>query len=197
MILSYPDEKVSEAKTYLAQYSRKPFRRNSIHPYEWIYLAEECNRILPYNILEVGVYLYTSSLAFLRHMETSSRAQLISVDPIHNRGGIEFRHHNDSVNSRWFRVIARSQDYLPKLPPETFDLIFIDGDHSAEAVQEDAKNALRLIAHNGTIIFHDFGSKPLRQAVFNVLSEDHFAEIHTGYSRVPSHGIGVYRARSE
>ena len=38
---------------------------------------------------------------------------------------------------------------------ETFDLIFIDGLHTAEQVQKDFENALKVISPNGFIVLHD------------------------------------------
>jgi predicted O-methyltransferase YrrM len=52
-----------------------------------------------------------------------------------------------------------SQIALPKLAGEDtrFGLIFIDGDHSAEAVLHDGQWAARLLEPGGTIAFHDYG----------------------------------------
>lgn len=36
-----------------------------------------------------------------------------------------------------------------------FDLIFIDGLHTAEQVRKDFENALKLLSHNGFIVLHD------------------------------------------
>lgn len=40
-----------------------------------------------------------------------------------------------------------------------FNLIFVDGDHSYEAVKEDTKNAFRTLdKENGIIVWHDYGN---------------------------------------
>ena len=50
-------------------------------------------------------------------------------------------------------IQGRSQDILPTMT-EKFDLIFIDGDHSKEAVLEDLKQAERLSKR--FIVVHDY-----------------------------------------
>jgi len=50
-----------------------------------------------------------------------------------------------------------SVEFLQKCE-ETFDAIFIDGDHSYAGVKRDYDNALRLMNENGIMIFHDINS---------------------------------------
>jgi len=42
--------------------------------------------------------------------------------------------------------------------PERPNLIFVDGDHSYEAVKRDTKNAFEILQPDGVIIWHDYGS---------------------------------------
>ena len=39
------------------------------------------------------------------------------------------------------------------------DLVFVDGDHSYEAVKNDSEKALRMLAPGGIILWHDFAAK--------------------------------------
>ncbi len=57
--------------------------------------------------------------------------------------------HNVRVVNGW------SQDILPTLPP-TFDLVFIDGDHTAETVEHDVTWALKLLRPGGVLACHDY-----------------------------------------
>lgn len=50
---------------------------------------------------------------------------------------------------------GRSQDVLPTLHPGSFDLIYIDGAHEAQAVIQDAIHAHRLLAPGGFLLFDD------------------------------------------
>lgn len=49
-----------------------------------------------------------------------------------------------------------SQNALPTLPADTFDMVFVDGDHSRDAVAFDARESLRLTKKGGYIIFDDY-----------------------------------------
>jgi len=63
-------------------------------------------------------------------------------------------------------IINRSEIAVPKIN-ETFDLVFIDGLHTYEAVKTDAVNSLRLLKQGGVIFFHDYsgGYPGVRKAV--------------------------------
>lgn len=56
-------------------------------------------------------------------------------------------------------VVGRSQDLMPALIAcdARFDMIFIDGDHSAAAVQHDVECARGLLCAGGTLACHDYG----------------------------------------
>lgn len=54
-------------------------------------------------------------------------------------------------------IKGESSKVLPKLE-KGFGFIFIDGDHSYEAVREDALNCRRLLAEDGILAFHDYDS---------------------------------------
>lgn len=49
-----------------------------------------------------------------------------------------------------------SQNVLPSLETEIFDMVFIDGDHSRDAVAIDARESLRLVKKGGYIVFDDY-----------------------------------------
>lgn len=52
-----------------------------------------------------------------------------------------------------------SDDFFERLKPGNqdyiFDLIFIDGLHTAEQVQKDFENAIKILSSNGYIVIHD------------------------------------------
>jgi predicted O-methyltransferase YrrM len=77
-------------------------------------------------------------------------------------------------------LVGSSQQVLPLLQDETFDLIFVDGDHSYEGASYDFQQALRLLKPGGTIAIHDY-ERELKL---------------TGYQGTPLE-IGVTRAADE
>lgn len=54
---------------------------------------------------------------------------------------------------RW--IAGRSQDILPTFIA-AFDLVWIDGDHTAEVVEHDVTWALRLLRPGGVLACHDY-----------------------------------------
>jgi hypothetical protein len=52
--------------------------------------------------------------------------------------------------------IGMSQQNLAKYPDKSFDLIYVDGDHSYAGVKEDANLAKTKIADNGVVVFNDY-----------------------------------------
>jgi len=54
-------------------------------------------------------------------------------------------------------IVAPSERALPLLRTDSFDLIFIDGDHEYQAVKRDLKLARPLLRRNGRMAFHDYG----------------------------------------
>jgi len=74
---------------------------------------------------------------------------------------------------------------------ETFDLIWVDGDHSLPTVAIDIANALRLVAKGGTVAIDDVFLKtpepesPLASTgALRALESFHSAGVITGYSLV-------------
>lgn len=61
------------------------------------------------------------------------------------------------AGGRKVRLIkTRSQDVLPGLPAGSFDLAYIDGDHSAPAVLFDSVECWRLLRPSGLLIWDDY-----------------------------------------
>jgi Methyltransferase domain len=52
--------------------------------------------------------------------------------------------------------VGRSNLNLAKYPDKSFDLIYVDADHSYESVKQDADLAKAKLADNGVIVFNDY-----------------------------------------
>lgn len=77
------------------------------------------------------------------------------------------------VQNRIFAIKGESQKVLPCLEEKAFGFVFIDGDHSYEAVSEDARIARSLLAEGGALAFHDFdqGHPGVVRTVENLLAD--------------------------
>lgn len=109
------------------------------------------------NVLEIGSAYGYSAVAM-----ALAGARVVAVDPHNWLPSLEVMQKNlaayevtDQVDIR----VARSNDEMPRLYEEgrRFDLIWIDGDHSAEAVTHDVTWALKLLyPETGILACHDY-----------------------------------------
>lgn len=53
-------------------------------------------------------------------------------------------------------AVGYSQAILPTLGPQQFDLVWIDGDHTAQVVEHDVTYALKLLKPGGHLACHDY-----------------------------------------
>lgn len=53
----------------------------------------------------------------------------------------------------------------------TFDLAFIDGDHSYASVKNDIEKTQRLLKHDGILVFHDHNQPSVKQAVDDLIAD--------------------------
>lgn len=55
-----------------------------------------------------------------------------------------------------------SQEFLPRIAPNTFDAVYIDGDHSYLGVKRDLNLAWHVTKENGFICGHDYEMNPAK-----------------------------------
>lgn len=122
----------AEAQTLhdLAQ-GRTVLEIGSAYGYSAIRMAQ-----MAYSVLAVDPHTGHDSL-------DAMRANLARFDP---RGRV----------SVWQETSQRALPIL-RAAGATFGLVFIDGDHSREAVEHDVARALELLAPNGVLCCHDYG----------------------------------------
>ncbi len=109
-------------------------------------------------MLEIGSFEGRSALWFLENLLTHPQSALVCVDKFAKDYSNVFDR-NIAASGRADKVTklcGKSQDILPMLPDASFDAIYIDGDHRADAVWHDARESWRLVKPNGIIIFDDY-----------------------------------------
>jgi predicted O-methyltransferase YrrM len=123
----------------------------------------------PARVLEIGTHVGASTVHLAAALMAGTRcARLVTVD---------VEDVNDSVKAVWRRaglvksprqmiqdlsgrivtrfVIGESQHFFAA-NNDTFDFVFLDGDHSAETVYEEMVSALAVINEDGLIVLHDY-----------------------------------------
>jgi hypothetical protein len=112
-------------------------------------------------VLEMGAHYGFSTVILARTARSVVSVDWHHGDPLAGTGDTEaifranLRSHGveDLVDVR----VGRFEDVLPALKGQVFEVIFLDGDHSREAVERDINLALPLLAPGGTLVFHDYG----------------------------------------
>jgi len=109
--------------------------------------------------LEIGVFEGRSAIWMLENILTHPTARLTCVDIF---WGPYKKIFLDNLTLSGFAYKAkiiqgRSQDKLRRLPPNSFDIIYIDGSHIAYDVLADAVLSWQLLKNGGLLIFDDYG----------------------------------------
>lgn len=107
------------------------------------------------NVLEVGSAFGYSAIAL-----ALAGAQVTAVDPHAGElpNSLEVMRANLAayeVADRVRMLVGTSQEVLPTLEPGSFDLAFIDADHTEPAVLHDVEWTLKLLRPGGVLACHD------------------------------------------
>lgn len=109
-------------------------------------------------ILEIGSYQGMSTCWLLDNILTHPSARIVCVDPLYPHYAQRF---NDNIYdsgalSKVVKIANRSQEALPILRPNTYDFIYIDGDHDDDVAFQDGIFAWNLVKVGGLMIFDDY-----------------------------------------
>jgi predicted O-methyltransferase YrrM len=132
----------------------------------------------PQSVLEIGTHVGGSSLYIAAALNRLGKGRKLTtvdiIDVNHQEYGpwrkiglkkppIEFARELGFGDIIEFYT-SRSDSFL-RDSKQSFDLIFLDGDHSASTVYDELSKSLRLINRNGTVLLHDYypDGKPLFQ----------------------------------
>ena len=139
---------------------------------EWYKILEKYKGKPDINFMEIGCFQGRSTVWLLENILTHATARITCIDTF--EGSVE--HQDDTYkhllptlydtfchNTSYFgeKVIikkSKSQDTLKELTvnKEYYDFIYIDGDHHAAAVLEDAVLAFPLLKSGGIMLFDDY-----------------------------------------
>lgn len=127
----------------------------------WARILEHYKGKPDVHYLEVGVYEGRAFIWMLENILTHPTAKATGVDIF--PGDLKIRFERNVKKSGFadkVKVIkGGSQIVLRDLPINSFDIIYIDGDHSAPAVLSDAVLSWLLLKEGGILIFDDYRYK--------------------------------------
>ena len=116
--------------------------------------------------LQIGVYSGDASVWLLDNILTDPSSILTDIDTWEGSDEqehrlISFSDVKDYYTERTKKynnllpICSKSENTLPYLM-ETYDFIYIDGDHTAKAVEDDAESSWKILKPNGILAFDDY-----------------------------------------
>lgn len=108
--------------------------------------------------LEIGSFQGRSATWLLQNILTDPSSLIHCIDPFHwpEASSQIFAYNLQPFAERVVMHVGGSQDILPTLTKDHFDVIYVDGDHRADNAYLDAAMAWPLLKNNGLMIFDDY-----------------------------------------
>lgn len=138
------------------------------------FVRENCNAKV---WCEIGSFIGESALiiASFPFIEKIHCVDIFSGKQYHE----EFLKRTSHLNNKFEIHKCKSEDFHNKIPDESVDVIYIDGDHSYDTVKKDLDLALRIVKNNGFICGHDYfkGQNGVCEVVDKFVIEQNFSPL--------------------
>lgn len=108
--------------------------------------------VRPRRILELGSYRGFTARGLLEH-SPESRLVAVDIEPTHGEA-----YASTPLAERVDRRVGPISLEIVGDDRECFDLVFVDADHAAPAVAHDTEVALRMVAPDGVLLWHDYAN---------------------------------------
>jgi cephalosporin hydroxylase len=149
MAVSDSKEKIS----YTTEYIDTPIK------FVWQQSLSELKNIQKARYLEIGTYEGGSLLWAMENVFLNGSCRADVIDPFFLPRTREVFFRNIQAAGLLNRICVyeqKSREILPNLEQDTYDLIYIDGDHRYSSVLFDALNSWPLLRVGGYLVFDDF-----------------------------------------
>jgi len=143
------------------------------------------------NYLEIGVFEGRSALWMLENILTHPSARMTALDIFlgNTRSTWNANLDKSGFGSKVATIQGPSSEELRKLPLRSYDIIYIDGSHTADDVLADAVLAWGLLRDGGLMIFDDYawsgrlkvGEEPTPDELRPKVAIDAFITTHRNY----------------
>jgi predicted O-methyltransferase YrrM len=125
----------------------------------------------PINYLEIGTFYGANILSVANSYGLHNDSKLYCIDPWEDYEDYpEYKNKQHSIYDSFMNNVEKSgqahkitinrgysNNIVPKLEDDFFDIIYIDGNHEPEYVLEDAVLSFRKLKVGGILIFDDYG----------------------------------------
>ncbi|MBS0373479.1 MAG: class I SAM-dependent methyltransferase [Proteobacteria bacterium] len=130
-------------------------------------------QLAPQSVLEIGTHIGASTIHIAAALADSGSIEFgkrtcttVDIRDVNSVEAAPWRHFGMRLSPRELLQELRLQDQVIfetspagdflQIRQENYDLIFLDGDHSAAAVLKEVPAALKLLKPNGMILLHDY-----------------------------------------
>jgi len=135
----------------------------------------------PIKYLEIGAYHGASICSVMKTHTTHASSIVHCIDPWFDYDEFdEYKNTQPTNYSLFLQNVSKldikdlnklyihrglSNTIVPTFPDESFDIIFIDGNHATQYVFEDALLASKKVKRGGWIVFDDFDQKDVKAGI--------------------------------
>lgn len=163
------------------------------------FLASHCRAFSPARYLEIGTQEGGSLRVVVEH--SHGLARIVCCDTWGGEWGGTSRGSHEHIDAMLASMLydgdvayldGDSKTTIPTLD-EQFDLILVDGDHSAEGARADLDNVLPLLAKGGCLVFHDI-THPTHGYLFDVWNawqDEHEELLGPTQTITEGHGLAI------
>ena len=130
-------------------------------------VASICQARVPKQIFEIGTYTGSTTLVMAQNLPTQTKIFTLDLDPADlpafligkdgkpvYEAGVIFKSSRDKDRICQLFGDSSAFDFTPY--QGKMDLVFVDADHSYDAVLRDSKTAISLLAPGGIVIWDDY-----------------------------------------
>jgi predicted O-methyltransferase YrrM len=119
------------------------------------------DRINPMAMLEIGSFEGQSTKWFIQNLLHQQKDKIHCIDPHWwNPGDAESKFWRSILEANGISKLTKHKNIaeraMAQFFPETFDVIYVDGNHNGKAVLLDALNSFRVVKVGGIILFDDY-----------------------------------------
>lgn len=148
------------------------------------------------NYLEIGVFEGRSVIWMLENILTHPTTKVTCIDifPKNLKEIFETNIEKSGFKNKVTTISGMSQDKLKHLPHDSFDIIYIDGSHTAEDVLADGVLSWPILKNNGILIFDDYllYRKERPSELRPMIAIDAFITSHRNYIEIIHHKRQVF-----
>lgn len=159
----------SSDKEIIIQNSFNRRRRASIELDELLSILEICKFFQVKNILEIGTSDGNTTLNMALNIKDGGSVVTFDLPPDSNNFNFNVKtkrqFNGHKTEELITQVLADSTTFDWDNYNQTFDLVFIDADHSERAVLSDTINSLKVLNPGGLIIWHDYNYKSVSSII--------------------------------